>query len=846
MKRKKKFKLNLQNSFAEAHNLKWSLLIAVTAIITVLLYPNLIMTKHNYIFGDVAERDIKAPRNFLVEDKEATQAATNQAVQQVLTVYDFDDTLVTLLVKQIQDSFGELRSLIESKEKQKIPKDAVSKVQDIISTSPQSKEGDVENPMDQYIQESSDDQSYSSALASSNTKPVIKMPSLHDLIWQKKEKFEKKISIKIKNKYYSILEKEKFSKNIESLIIKILQNILNNGVVSNKKILLNERNKGIVLKTIASQKEIIVHDIERFYGLDQAKTMIWIIAQPILKDLNYNLRDLIVDLVQSMIQPNITLNKRETEDRRKKAAQIKPILFQIKDGEMLLREGERISKKQILKLKALQEIEEKENAITRAMGIACLLMIMLLTFHIIYFEDDSALSYDYNKNILFMSLILIFFVFITDLSISLSKYIAQNNPVSSSSICFGIPVAAGAMTICLFLGIKKAIPFALITAVCVTILFRKDIEIFIYFFISCIMGAYWIRDCRERNVFIKAGFKIGLLNFILITALRAYAQEMILSKLLWDWVFGMIGGLSAGILTAGIAPFMEIIFGYTTDIKLLELSNLERPLLRQLMLQAPGTYHHSVVVGSLVEAAASEIGANPLLAKVCGYYHDIGKIKKPLYFIENQTKGNNRHDKLAPSMSSLIIIAHVKHGMEIAKKYKLGKAIVDTIQQHHGTSHISFFYEKAKQLQGQDSSVNEDDFRYPGPKPQTKEAALVMLADIVEATSRTLDNPTPARIQGVVQRLINKVFSDGQLSNCELTLKDLHKIAKSYNKILTGIHHHRIEYTDSSAKTNGKTNGKAKEKADNGNFQKKQTNPPSDKAIEKKSPDEGQLKRLGL
>jgi hypothetical protein len=225
------------------------------------------------------------------------------------------------------------------------------------------------------------------------------------------------------------------------------------------------------------------------------------------------------------------------------------------------------------------------------------------------------------------------------------------------------------------------------------------------------------------------------------------------------------------------------------------------------MIEAPGTYHHSVIVGSLAEAAASEIQANPLLAKVCGYYHDIGKIKKPLYFIENQEAGLNKHDKLAPSMSSLILISHIKYGVEIAKENKLGQIIIDSIRQHHGTSIIQFFYEKARQQRGEDS-VNIDDFRYSGPKPQTRESGLVMLADVVEAASRTLDDPTPSRIQGLVKNLFNNILSDGQLDECELTLKDLHKIARSFDKILNGIHHHRIEYLDRKPSTSANSKGR--------------------------------------
>ncbi len=264
-----------------------------------------------------------------------------------------------------------------------------------------------------------------------------------------------------------------------------------------------------------------------------------------------------------------------------------------------------------------------------------------------------------------------------------------------------------------------------------------------------------------------------------------------------------------------------MIFGYTTDIKLLELANLERPILRKLMLEAPGTYHHSVIVGSLGEAAAATIGANPLLAKVSGYYHDVGKIKKPLYFIENQIACKNKHDKLAPSMSSLILTSHVRDGVEIAKRYRLGKAIVDIIQQHHGTSLIVYFYEKSKKLKGEDA-VNVEHFRYPGPKPQTKEAGLVLLADTVEAASRTLENPTPARIKGLVQKIINDVFLDGQLDECELTLRDLNKIVESFNKILNGIHHHRIEYPHTSSGT---------KKAD-GNPDKRHTKAPQDRPQE--------------
>jgi putative nucleotidyltransferase with HDIG domain len=264
----------------------------------------------------------------------------------------------------------------------------------------------------------------------------------------------------------------------------------------------------------------------------------------------------------------------------------------------------------------------------------------------------------------------------------------------------------------------------------------------------------------------------------------------------------------SSILAIGVIPVIEIIFNYTTNIKLLELADLNQPGLRKLLIEAPGTYHHSILVGILSETAAEAISANSLLTRVSAYYHDIGKTRKPLYFVENQQGLENKHDKLLPSMSSLIISAHVKDGLETAKQYHLGKNIQDIILQHHGTSCINYFYRKAIELNAEGNQpVSDKDFRYPGPKPQTKEAGIVMLADAVEASSKTLSEPTPSRIQGMVQQIINSIFADGQLDECELTLKDLHLIADSFNRVLNGIFHSRIEYPDSSEK---ESNGKPK------------------------------------
>ena len=243
----------------------------------------------------------------------------------------------------------------------------------------------------------------------------------------------------------------------------------------------------------------------------------------------------------------------------------------------------------------------------------------------------------------------------------------------------------------------------------------------------------------------------------------------------------------ASFVVAAVVPLAEVGFGYTTDVKLLELANLNHPLLKTLIIDSPGTYHHSMVVGNLVEAAAEAIGARSLLGRVGCYYHDLGKIKNPHYFAENQLRGDNPHDRLSPSMSALIIKAHVKDGAELARENGIAEPIIDFIEQHHGTTLISFFYNKAveqAEARGDGERIQEIDYRYPGPKPQTRETGIAMLADGIEAAARTIDDPTPARLQGLVQKIINMKFTDGQLDECDLTLRDLHEIAKAFLRVL--------------------------------------------------------------
>jgi hypothetical protein len=782
--------------FAQQPLLCWAILLMVAAMFAVLVFPVSAPVRESYRVGDVAQKDIKAPRDFFIEDVPATEEKRRGVEQTVQAVYDLDSQRIATLSDQVRQAFAVVREALETEGRRQ----ALQRAQQASGTG-----GRVPSPS-----------------------PV----PLRDV-------FAETLGVAVAPETFNPLAAAGFEPSIAERIVAIASDILENGVVTSKEMLLREADRGIVLRDIASANERVVLDLEKLYAFEEAKALVPVVGEPLLKDVDPALGEVIVDLTRRLIQPNITLNRSESAARRRQAVEdVKPVLYQIKAGEMILREGERVSPVHLVKLKASRPEGDGWQGLRQSIGAGVLVLSLLVALHLVGLRRSTVFQSAPLRNLIFLAAVLLLFFGLARLTLVLANGLAQMQPMglTPAAVFFGLPLASGAMLVCLFFGLDLALATAVVLAVLLPLIVPERFPLIFFFLFNGALGAYWMQHCRERRAFITAGVRLALLNLVPVSAIALYTWSGNGVELLWSWGLAMMGGLGAGIVTAGLAPLVELAFGYTTDITLLELANLDRPILRQLMMEAPGTYHHSMIVGTLVEAAAAEIGANPLLAKVCGYYHDIGKVKKPLYFIENQRNGKNPHDKLAPSMSKRILVAHVKDGVEMARKHKLGQAIVDTIRQSHGTSLIAYFYERARQIQG-DGNVNPDDYRYPGPRPQTREAGLVMLADVVEAASRTLENPTPSRIKGLVHKLINKIFSDGQLDECELTLRDLNQIAKSFTKILTGIHHHRIEYPERS-----ETEGKGK----NGRPDRQPPEPAADSDRTNKSAGPGHLKRLGM
>jgi putative nucleotidyltransferase with HDIG domain len=466
----------------------------------------------------------------------------------------------------------------------------------------------------------------------------------------------------------------------------------------------------------------------------------------------------------------------------------------IRKGEIIVREGQKIDREDARKLTALRNAEKQRGPVTGQMAVLFLVFFSLITI-VFEYADRTIKKFNLSeKDFIFSAALTVFTIFLLRISLMIfDRFI----PEHASLLFYMFPIFLFGIVMRMVLFSEAVFVFSTILAAAVALAADNGLSIFIYTFLGNLVASYFSGRVEKRTTMLGAGlFSAVVMAFVMVLfhLLHGYpfAADIPLKV-----TFILLGGIASSLIAAGLLPVVEHVFDYTTNFKLLELANLEHPLLEQMMVSAPGTYHHSILVGNLSKAAAESIGAHPILTRVAAYYHDVGKLKMPHYFIENRTDFGDAHKNLSPSMSSLIILSHVKEGVELPEKYRLGKRIYEIIRQHHGTSLMSFFYKRAKDLEDPELSLaHENDFRYAGPKPQTKEAGIVMLADAVEAASRTLDDPTPKRIETHVQTIIEQIFLDGQLDECELTLKDLHAIQKSFITILIGIFHQRIEYPE--------------------------------------------------
>lgn len=507
--------------------------------------------------------------------------------------------------------------------------------------------------------------------------------------------------------------------------------------------------------------------------------------------LTSDLKSASIDLGRFAIIQNEFYDPTATEEMRQQAVDsVEPI--RVLQGQVLVEEGQLISR-EIHRQLELVGLLDSDNSIQPFIGLGIMILAIL---SLLYFYIFRRTAMEKEKNIPFY---LMFFLIIS-VTVLLMKTVSVFQQFEYTEIGYIFPAAMAVMLIKILMEEKSAIMVTIILAICGMIMLNEgvagtfNVGMGIYIIASGLAGILFLNKRNQRTNILYAGFFISFINIVTILAILYLQNGHYGAKEYGVFILlAVISGISSAVLTIGFLPFLETGFGVLSTIKLIELSNPNHPLLRKILTEAPGTYHHSVMVANLAESACEAIGANGLLARVGCYYHDIGKTKRPHFFIENQMNMGNPHDRIPPQASKNIIIAHATDGAELLRKYNLPKEIVDIAEQHHGTSLLKYFYYKAKEKGG---DVNESDYRYPGPKAQTREVAIIGIADSVEAAVRSLNAPTTVQIDSLIKNIISDRLQDGQLDECDLTLKELEIVRNTLSETLKGIFHSRIEYPE--------------------------------------------------
>lgn len=501
-----------------------------------------------------------------------------------------------------------------------------------------------------------------------------------------------------------------------------------------------------------------------------------------------DLKRVVEALVKPLVEQNMSFNAQITEENRELARrQVEPVI--ILRNTLIVSEGEPVTAQQLAQLEELGLIRGQQADYPGYIGLFLLLVIVfvLVSIYMSIFVNNV---YKSPSLLLLMGL-----VFIVTLAFSI---------IATFFSGYFIPVAMGVILITVLFGYKLALIINLVLALMVGLISGGNFSYILVALMGGLVSIYAVTRLSQRSDLVRAGFYVVLTNTAVIVSIYLFFGNISLDyDSLVSFSYSIFAGVGNGILSAviaiGLLPFLESIFGVTTAITLLELSNPNHPLMRDMLLKAPGTYYHSMMVSNLAESAAESVSADPLLTRVGSYYHDIGKLKRPYFFSENQLSGENPHSKLSPNLSTLIIGAHPRDGVELGRKHRLPEAILDIAAQHHGTGMISFFYQQA--LENSDrEEVFAEKFRYEGPKPQSKEAAIIMLADAVEAGVRSLSKPSGNRVETMIRRMVREKLEDGQLDQCDLTLKEIDQIAETFVYIMSGIYHSRIEYPEKDLK----------------------------------------------
>jgi cyclic-di-AMP phosphodiesterase PgpH len=722
----------------------------LVVVLTVLMFPKGESIEFDYRIGSIwGGQDIIAPFSFpIFKEERQYERERREAELEVRPVFERADRQADVMIDSLRMLFGQIKAGIDFQIEQEGRRNAVMPDDD-------DRRGELERDaaiLEEFMRQFS---------VQFNTGEWDAMKTLRQNIPQG-----------------SVSSME----HLRSIIENLLREYYRTGILSRAK-------AGLQHTEVAVRQnadEIFV-PVDRFMDISQVNTAFeGALAERI--GIEGPLLNAAVKLGAVHIRPNIIFNEQETERLRQVAQDEVPrTIGFVLENERIISRHERITEETKLRLDSFRRAKaERGGAINIWMqyvgkGLHVTIVLLLYGVYLILFRKN--IFYD-NAKIALIALIILMQAFFAYLTITLNI---------DAPIEYLIFVPAAAMLLTIMFDSRLAFYGTVTIALIVGGIRGNDYTIMLVSLIGGALAAYTVRDIKHRTqIFRSMGFIfLGYSGSILALGLERFETPV---EMIREVSFAGANALLSPILTFGLLIFFERVWKITTDLTLLELSDFNHPLLKDLSQKAPGTFHHSLVMGSLAETAAEVIDANTILARVGAYYHDIGKSLKPEYFIENQMGYKNRHDKLTPRMSSLILISHVKDGYELGRKHNLPKEILEFIPMHHGTTLISYFYHRALEKKTDKDEINESDYRYPGPRPQTKETGIVMLADAVEAATRSIDDPSIAKLKATIEGIIKSRFEEGELDECELTLKDLNRIREAFFKVLVGIHHPRIKY----------------------------------------------------
>lgn len=728
------------------------LVLLIVALLTTLLVAdyNSVPTEPVSV-GEVAERTVKAPFAFTYQDLSAYEAARERAEGSALPRFSHDDRLLMQTALGLSQAFENARSGLAAR-----------------SAPPE--EGD-----------------------------TIAVPS-NEAMEEVVSGFVAELGLGIPAGDLLPLATADFPPDAETLVLRWLDEAYGDQLVLRDRSELPDSGPINVVPSSEPSRAFQLSDRARLTTPNQIRRSVTLAALSAKRKDRWS--DAAETLALALVKPNLSFDELGSNEARAVASAAVPAEpITVQRGEILFREGDLIGARQAAMYGALQRSSTDNGVALELLTLFSFLLMLMSTLYVV--AREQFLGEQGLRDLAATGGLIVLSTFSAKVVVVLGGGVAElvGNEAQASSVWYMAPIAGSAMLARIIMNREMARYVVLVSAAAASIMMNLDAVYVLFFLITGIVGSATIGGRHERVSVLRAGLitgGFGALMVLLVHFLQLYVGEGVLSlattiRPVWSMMFAFVGGVLSSFVLLAMVPIFEWL-GFVTDYRMLELASLNHPLMKKLMLSAPGTYHHSVVVGTLAEAACEAIGANGLQAKIAAYFHDIGKALKPTYFVENQRGGVNKHDDLDPVTSAHIIISHVTEGAKMAREEDLPKPIIDNILMHHGTGLLQFFFAKAQMEADDPASVDESLFRYPGPRPNTREAGVVMLADKVEAATRTIQKPTEENIRAMINRIINSVMADDQFRECPLTFREIYTIADTFVRVLMGIYHQRIEY----------------------------------------------------